>query len=286
MEKAGIIRGATIHINYKAFGYKAFAYLLISVDPLQEEQFIEYAQEIEDVYSAFKSGPKGNIRLLIALKTFQQLDEIKEALRQRFSVLSTKTVIWTDVKEMHENLRISADEKAGLCEGLNKKIKLQKLKTPQNEKIKIDEIDLKIADILSENGRAPLSKIAHKLGISTDTVKRRYKRLRQNGVLKVTIQMDPTKIGYNAMAIFFATYTARGDSFSIIEKISQIPDIISIMKTTGDYDLQIYALIKDIDKLLLIQDELSKVPGLSKVDLDISGLLTKWPTPRQYISTF
>lgn len=285
MEKAGIIKGATIHINYKAFGYKAFAYLLISVDPVQEEQFIEYAQEIEDVYSVFKSGPKGNIRLLTALKTFQQLDVIKEALRRRFSVLSLKTVIWTDVREMHENLTISTDKKANSCEGKNKEAKIQKPMTT-HERIKIDEIDLKMAGILSENGRAPLSKIAQKLGISIDTVKRRYKKLRQNGVMKVTIQMDPAKIGYHALAIFFATYTARGESFSVIEKISQIPDIISIMKTTGDYDLQIYALIKDVDKLLLIQDELSRIPGLSRIDLDISGLLNKWPTPRQYISTF
>ena len=32
MEEMGIITGATIHINYKSFGYKAVAHILINVD--------------------------------------------------------------------------------------------------------------------------------------------------------------------------------------------------------------------------------------------------------------
>jgi hypothetical protein len=60
------------------------------------------------------------------------------------------------------------------------------------------------------------------------------------------------------------------------------------MKTTGDYDLQIWAMIQDIDELLAIQDEISKVAGISRVDIEIAGLShwEKWPSPRQYISTF
>jgi DNA-binding Lrp family transcriptional regulator len=71
-----------------------------------------------------------------------------------------------------------------------------------------------------------------------------------------------------------------------IEKIDQIPDVISIMKTTGDYDLQVYAMIKDLEHLLKIQDSLSNIDSIAKIDMEISWILNKWPTPRQYISTF
>ena len=50
MEETGIITGATIHINYKSFGYKAVAHILINVDSQQADQLIEYLQKMPEVY--------------------------------------------------------------------------------------------------------------------------------------------------------------------------------------------------------------------------------------------
>jgi hypothetical protein len=63
------------------------------------------------------------------------------------------------------------------------------------------------------------------------------------------------------------------------------------MKTTGDYDLQIWAMAKDLGQLLFIQGEIGKIPGISRIDMEVLGLeensnWLKWPSPRQYISTF
>jgi hypothetical protein len=60
------------------------------------------------------------------------------------------------------------------------------------------------------------------------------------------------------------------------------------MKTAGDYDLQIYAMIQDLGQLLSIQEELGKIPGIMRMDTEILPLdkWEKWPSPRQYISTF
>ena len=45
LEQIGIITGATIHINYKIFGYKAVAHILITVDSRQADQLFEYLQK-------------------------------------------------------------------------------------------------------------------------------------------------------------------------------------------------------------------------------------------------
>jgi Lrp/AsnC family transcriptional regulator for asnA, asnC and gidA len=285
MKKEGIIEGATIHFNYRGFGYFAVANLLINVDPNQADQIVAYLRTMQDIYAVFNVGPKGNIRVVATLKTLKQLDEIKDALKQRFSIQSLRSVIWTDVKEMHENLRLAPDEE--LMEkredGATTK---QLMKDSPKTKVKIDEVDLKIIDILSANGRTPFSKIAEKVGISSNTAKKRYKKLTKSRMIKVTAQIDPAKIGYNAMALFYVTFTLQTDSLSTIEKISQIPDVISIMKTSGDYDLQVYAMVRDIKHLLAIQDQFAEIQGIAKIDMDITEVLHKWPTPRQYISTF
>jgi DNA-binding Lrp family transcriptional regulator len=283
MEQAGIITGATIHINYKSFGYKGVAHILINVDSQQADQLIEYLQKMPEVYGVYSRGIKGNIDVITTLKTLEQLNEIKDAIKRHFSVLEMRTAMWTDVKEMNHNLTIIPDNRKNVREPINHQAKTQKKSKP--ETMVIDQIDQKIADKLSENGRVSMETLGKEIGISSDTAKRRYEKLKKNGVLKVTIQISPIKIGYHALCLFF-TITSHENSLSIIEKISRIPDIISIMKTTGDYDLQIWAMVQDIDQLLSIQEELGKIQGILRMDMEVVRVLEKWPTPRQYISTF
>ncbi len=286
MEKAGIINGATIHINYKSFGCKAVANVMLMVEPTQEEKFLERMRKNAGIYAAHRSGPSGNLDVVTALKTLHQLDEIKSEMRQDFLVSEIKTSLWTDVKEMHWNLRLTT-EKNPMTE-TNDKSKTDDTEKPNTYPKKsyiVDEIDEKIAAELSENGRAPMSRIAKGAGISVEAAKRRYETLTRNGVLKVTIQVNPERLGYIAAAIFFADTSNEDSSSSIIQQICEIPDIISIMKSTGEYDLQIWALITDVEQLLNVQDALGKIRGIKKMDIKLIRMPSKWPTPRQYIST-
>jgi DNA-binding Lrp family transcriptional regulator len=283
MEKMGIITGATIHINYKALGYKAVAYMLINVDFNQSNQLIEYVQKIPDVYSVTSRDFKGNIGVITILKTLEQLNEIKDCIKRKFSVVEMKTAIWTDVKEMNYNLAITEKNREKNDVPIS-----HETKTVKKINQCIDEIDRRIADILAENGRISMESLGEAIGIPPYIAKRRYRKLKNNGILKVTIQVNPNKIGYHALCVFF-TVTSKERTGLIIEKISKIPDIISIMKTTGDYDLQIYAMIQDLDRLLSIQEELGKIQGITKIDVELLKFgedWKKWPTPKQYISTF
>jgi Lrp/AsnC family transcriptional regulator for asnA, asnC and gidA len=238
---------------------------------------------LPEIYSVYNYGPKGNIRVIATIKTPQHLEEIKDQIKQQFSVLSLKTTIWTDVKEMHSNLSLEPNESnTATKESENTMQKISK----DAQEVRIDEIDLKIADKLSNNGCASYRKIGQEIGLSTETVKKRYEKLKNNGILKVTTQLDFTKIGYQALSIFFITITTQEKSLPIIEKISKIPDVISIMKTLGDYDLQVYILIRDIDQLIKVHEEIGNIQGITKIDIETIKMPSKWPSPRQYLSTF
>jgi DNA-binding Lrp family transcriptional regulator len=283
MEKMGIITGATTHINYKIFGYKAVAYMLIYVDFRQTDQLIEYLQKMPEVYSVSSRGVKGDIGVVTILKTLEQLNEVKDSIKRNFSILEIKTAIWTDVKEMNYNLAITEKNRKKNDIPISHVTKTRKKGNPR-----IDNIDRRIIDILAENGRISMESLGREIGISPYIAKRRYRKLKNNGILKVTIQVNPNKIGYRALCVFF-TVTSHESSALIVEKISKIPDIISIMKTTGDYDLQIYAMVQDLDRLLSIQEEIGKIQGITKIDgelLRFGEEWEKWPTPKQYISTF
>ena len=106
-KELGIITGATTHINYKLFGYKAVAHMLINVHFSQEDQLIEYLQKMPIVYAVYNRGVEGSIDVITTLKTLEQLNEVKDCIKSNFSVLEMKTAIWTDVKEMNYNLAIT-----------------------------------------------------------------------------------------------------------------------------------------------------------------------------------
>jgi Lrp/AsnC family transcriptional regulator for asnA, asnC and gidA len=282
--KMGIILGATTHVNYKSLGYKAVAHILINVDSKQEDQLVGYLQKMPEVYSFYSRGVKGNLDVVVILKTLEQLNIIKDEIKRRFSILEMKTAIWTDVKEMNYNLAIISGNSEKEKTAENYQVTVER---SDPEAMTLDNIDQKIADKLSENGRVSMHTLGREIGVSSDTAKRKYEKLKKNGVLKVTIQINPNKIGYKALCVFF-TVTSTENSFEIIEQISRIPDIISIMKTTGDYDLQIWAMVKDLGEFLSVQEALGKIQGITKMDAEIvsSAKYEKWPSPRQYISTF
>jgi Lrp/AsnC family transcriptional regulator for asnA, asnC and gidA len=283
MEEKGIITGATIHINYKNFGYKAVAHILINVEAQQAEKLAEYLQRVPEVYASYSREVRGDIDVIVILKTLEQLNEIKDSIKKRFSIFNMRTAIWTDVKEMNENLSIIPFDILNPLAFDN-----EKLRQSNSNSFTLDVIDQKIADILAENGRIPMGRLCKQIGISNKAAKRRYENLKKKGALKVTIQINPNKIGYQALCIFF-TSISKESPHVIIGKLCRIPNIISVMKTTGDYDLQIYAMIQNIEQLLHIQENIGKISGIIKIEPEILRLgkkWDKWPSPRQYISTF
>jgi len=238
-----------------------------------------------EVYAFFTKGIPGTVDVVTILKTVEQLNEVKDQFKNNFEISEMKTAIWTDVKEMNYNLAIINENRRNTNRPSNNPKKLVQQKNGNNL---VDEIDQKIADALAENGRISMVELAKAANVSTSIVKRRYDKLKEKGALKVTIQVDPHKIGYLALCIFFTTISFEKLP-SIIQEISKIPDIISIMKTTGNYDLQIYAMIPDLDQMLFIKEELSKIDGIIKMDFEINRIsekMNKWPSPKQYISTF
>ena len=282
--KLGIIKGATTHINYRLFGFKAVAYLIITINPKQTYQLSAYLQKMPEVYAFFNKGIPGIVDVITILKTVEHLNEVKDQFKNNFEISEMKTAIWTDVKEMNYNLAIIAENRRNITAPSNN---AKKPVQPKNGNT-LDELDQKIADALSINGRISIVELAKATNVSSSIAKRRYDRLKERGALKVTIQVDPHKIGYQALCIFFTTISFEKLQ-SIIQEISKIPDIISIMKTTGNFDLQIYAMIADLDQMLFIKEELSKIDGIISMDFEVNRIsekMDKWPSPRQYSSTF
>jgi DNA-binding Lrp family transcriptional regulator len=75
-------------------------------------------------------------------------------------------------------------------------------------------------------------------------------------------------------------------SVPVVESLAKIPDIIIITKTSGDYDLQLTAMIRDVTQAFDVQDQIARICGITKIEASARKIPERWPTPQQYISTF
>ena len=283
LEKAGVIVGSTIQMDYKSFGYNAVADFLIKVDPQQINQVIEYIYKIPNIYGAYPTyEPSYNVSMVATLRDLKELDQVKDALRSHRAVLDFKSHVWTDIKNIPENLAVShLYEK----ESRIKETDTPTTKNRQKREDKIDGIDIKIVEELAKNSREAFRKIAKGIGTSTDTVARRYKRLTENGTIKCTIQIDPTKIGYQAM-VTLRMALSEHNSATIIDMIVKIPDLILIIKTSGDYDMSIFIMVKDLKQMLAMQRKISTISGITRLETKVGEIGAPWPFPKEYTSTF
>jgi Lrp/AsnC family transcriptional regulator for asnA, asnC and gidA len=191
------------------------------------------------------------------------------------------TYLWTDVRNTPENLALSVAQN----NGQGNEERTQK-KCAEKGKIKLDETDIQIVEELNKNGRAPFSRIGQSIGASTDTVTRRYTKLVQNEFIKVSIQINPVLLGYKAILNFFIAFLSQNKTETAVENLSKIPNVTYIVKISGDYHLQVVALIKEIDEIYAINEESMKIPNIGKIEADIRKIPPRWPGPRQYITTF
>jgi DNA-binding Lrp family transcriptional regulator len=284
MEKKGIIKGATVQINYGHFGFAVNATLLISVNAEHVEHVMELISKIIEVQANRQYNCVYNVRAVACLRDLNELDTIKQTIKQKIPTIGLKTYIWTGVRNIPENLNLRGNSKYPDENVGQEKAKRASSPKPENP---IDDLDKQITEKLTLDGRASFTQIAKQIGVSTETVINRYSKLREKGSLKASIQIDPKKIGYYSLVDFNIAFAVPGSmSNVIVDSLTKIPDIVNVTKVSGDYDLQGTAMVRDISESFAIQDQIARINGITKVEATARKIPDIWPAPHQHISTF
>jgi DNA-binding Lrp family transcriptional regulator len=101
------------------------------------------------------------------------------------------------------------------------------------ETITIDELDRQLAQCLGADGRASFSQIAEILGVSDQTVARRYKRLRSAGTLRVVgLKAKTGQLGW-----FLRMRCLPGSGEVIAAALARRPDTAWIQLLSGDTEV-------------------------------------------------
>jgi len=275
MTKAGIIKGATVEINYKGLGYDSVGTIRMEVEPPQIEKVSRFIKaRVPDVFGPFSTASRYNLRAVMALRNISDLGKIKEELTSKLGITKISSALWTDIWFTPENLSLIPVRPT---EVTNKK-------SAANSAFDVYGLDLKLIRELAKDSRISFRSLAKKLDVSVDTVARRYERLKENRVVVSRVQIDPTKIGYHALVNFYLRVMPHYDLDAVIREILQVQDVFYTMKCSGDFHVGLILMAKTIQDILGTGDRITGIPGVKRIETVVSEIYEKWPLPRTYTS--
>jgi Lrp/AsnC family transcriptional regulator, leucine-responsive regulatory protein len=99
----------------------------------------------------------------------------------------------------------------------------------------LDEIDIKILNLLQNHGRTRRNEIAEKVGLSVPSVSERLRKLEDNGyILQYTTHLNPKKIGKDITAFITVQVDSSKHYGTFIEKSDENDEILECHAITGD----------------------------------------------------
>ncbi|SHF79719.1 Lrp/AsnC family transcriptional regulator [Streptoalloteichus hindustanus] len=129
------------------------------------------------------------------------------------------------------------------------------------ETVTLDAVDRQLAHALAIDGRAPFNRVAAVLGVSENTVARRYRRLRSAGVLRVVGAVDGSLLGQDSWTI--RVRCAPEAATAIATALARRPDTFWVHLLSGGTEISCHLQVAtpaDRDALLL-----DKLPRTSRV---------------------
>jgi len=135
---------------------------------------------------------------------------------------------------------------------------------PEELKVKFDEIDARIIEILMKDARASLEEISEQLKVSKSTVHYRIRKLKENGLIEgFTTKINYKKLGYEIFALSCVKAKYHQQSLeSVALKIKEIEGVENVYVILGEMDFFVMIRAKDKDQLKNIVEKMIALPEI------------------------
>jgi Lrp/AsnC family transcriptional regulator, regulator for asnA, asnC and gidA len=149
-----------------------------------------------------------------------------------------------------------------------------------------DKIDIKIVNLLLEDGRMPASEIARRLGdISERAVRYRIDRMINEGVVRISAVARPQVFGLTTIAdVWMEVESDR--ILEVARKMAEFENVSYVACGIGESDVSIQIVAKDTAEIYqFVTEVVRKVPGVRKTTTSIVPIILKdvyqWRIPER-----
>ena len=135
--------------------------------------------------------------------------------------------------------------------------------------LRIDEVDITIIRALQKDARVNFSSIAKDCGVSTDTISKRFRKMKKAGVVRgTTILLNPKSFGYECVGSL-GVDISYPHLREVIESLRKIPEIIFCTMSMGKHDIFCIAVLKNVGLLSKVKDLIKRHPAVREVTTNI-----------------
>ncbi|MCQ8192652.1 Lrp/AsnC family transcriptional regulator [Streptomyces rugosispiralis] len=129
----------------------------------------------------------------------------------------------------------------------------------------IDELDQKIMQTLTRDGRTPYTALARDLGVSEATVRQRVSRLQESGALRIVALCNPLTLGHQSVRLMIRVrdLTPR----AVAKSLADMAMINHVALCAGSQDIFLEGTCRDQAQLVQLLDSIRMLPGVSKVQV-------------------
>ncbi|CCH50570.1 Lrp/AsnC family transcriptional regulator [Pseudodesulfovibrio piezophilus] len=115
---------------------------------------------------------------------------------------------------------------------------------------KIDDLDLKILNILQEDGRVSNAEIARKVGKAPSAVLERVRKLRRHGIIKgYECIVDHKRLGSGLTAFTSIRVEEGVGATEVGQRLSEFPEVLEVHYTAGRDSYLVKVRVQDTEAL-------------------------------------
>lgn len=235
LQKKNIIDGFYTIINFTLLGYTSYRTMIrfMNITEEKHKEIVSYLIKHQNILWLVECGGRWDLIVNFMAKNIIQYNYFLKDLKNKFpeqiqnyDILTTLEVIYFGRDYFTKKFR---DVKQLPYFGREIRI------------VKVDKVDIRILDLISENARMNSVEIAEKIGISPNTVILRIKNMKKLGLIqgfKPLIHLEKTPYSAYKSLIKFQNITEEKEN-QIINYLKTDIRIIGIIRLVGMWDFEI-----------------------------------------------
>ena len=238
-------------INYKHFGYNIFHVFIIADETNKKEHdgLISDLYNHPNIISLMEYNDRWDFHISLIAKNIRDYDRIMTEITTKYK----NVIVEKDISEVIRTYKMSFTP-------YDSNLKINPNIFEHKGKTDLDEHDMDILKILTQDARQSTYEIGQKIGLNPDTVGYRIKKMIANGpLMNFTALNNFTAMGYHwytfvvQMKTFDHKHELKFQAF-----IKDNPHIIRAVKTLGVWDVMLYVIVNNITEFHMLMKDIKR----------------------------
>ncbi len=268
LENEGVIRRYIAIINLPKLGYNPYKLSLkmTGMDQTELQAFAKEAHKLPAAGWVLSAIGRWDVLITFYARGAMNLYEAYRSLLAQVSKNISKKYVSVIVRLRHYPHDCLVRKKPT---GVRKEVLVGGPLDP----VSLDDLDLKLLDILSKEARSSLVSLAAKLNVTPKTIRNRMRKLENDGViLGYSSVLDTTKIGYEHHKVYVYLTDISVETYRKLRGyVSSLPNTVLLTQALGDAELDFDVKVASTDDLhAIVTDLRNKFKGVIK---DVQTLL-------------